>query len=309
MVTDEGDSPSVQDTQQCWLSRPCLLVLKDGDTSNAGVGCNQTQPNSSSSPSSSQHQSASQLQEGAFTVTPISTWCERDHVPSSPLVLSPAEAVWPDDEEPTGDKRAQVLPSKEDSVIEEKELEESQLEQQGQSSTPETTAPPCSLSPEGPQSQSKKVRTNGGAVMDSQDLTGGKERASHGEPDNECEETSGGILSKNRGTILGEVAPVWVPDAQAQVCMKCGVKFTFTKRRHHCRACGKVRKRLLSGRTPPPNSLCFCHFGHMCLFSQVFCGLCSSLKFKLSHLDGKEGRVCVSCHSALMKREQGLLLP
>eukprot|EP00066_Takifugu_rubripes_P023777 XP_011613043.1 PREDICTED: zinc finger FYVE domain-containing protein 9-like [Takifugu rubripes] len=271
MVPDEGDSPSVQDTQQCWLSRPCLLVLKDGDTSKPGVGCNQTQPNSSSSPSSatptrgsaepSQHQSPSQLQEGAFTVTPISTWCERDHVPSSPLVLSPAEAAWPDDGEPTGDKLAQVLPSKEDSVIEEKELEESRLEQQGQSSTPETTAPPCSLSPDGPQSQSKKVRTNGGAVVDSQDLTGGKGRASHGEPDNEGEQTSGGILSKNRGTILGEVAPVWVPDAQAQVCMKCGVKFTFTKRRHHCRACGKV-----------------------------FCGLCSSLKFKLSHLDGTPPR-------------------
>ncbi|TNM87339.1 hypothetical protein fugu_005560 [Takifugu bimaculatus] len=249
VTEDEGDSPSVQDTQQCWLSRPCLLVLKDGDTSKPGVGCNQTQPNSSSSPSSatptrgsaepSQHQSPSQLQEGAFTVTPISTWCERDHVPSSPLVLSPAEAAWPDDGEPTGDKLAQVLPSKEDSVIEEKELEESRLEQQGQSSTPETTAPPCSLSPDGPQSQSKKVRTNGGAVVDSQDLTGGKGRASHGEPDNEGEQTSGGILSKNRGTILGEVAPVWVPDAQAQVCMKCGVKFTFTKRRHHCRACGK----------------------------------------------------------------------
>ncbi|XP_025758596.1 zinc finger FYVE domain-containing protein 9 isoform X5 [Oreochromis niloticus] len=34
----------------------------------------------------------------------------------------------------------------------------------------------------------------------------------------------------------------------------------------------------------------------------VFCALCSSLKFKLTHLDGKEGRVCISCHSALIKR-------
>lgn len=175
-------------------------------------------------------------------MTPISTWHERGHVPSSPLVLSPAEAAWPEDEEPPGHKRAQVVPSKEDSVIEEKELEESQLEQQGQSSSPETTAAPCSLSSEGLQNQSKKVRTNGGAVTDSLDLTSGKERASNGEPDNECQQSSGGILSKNRGTILGEVAPVWVPDAQAQVCMKCGVKFTFTKRRHHCRACGKVKE-------------------------------------------------------------------
>ncbi|MEQ2204545.1 hypothetical protein XENOCAPTIV_014968, partial [Xenoophorus captivus] len=34
----------------------------------------------------------------------------------------------------------------------------------------------------------------------------------------------------------------------------------------------------------------------------VFCALCTSLKFRLTHLDGKEGRVCVSCHSTLIKR-------
>uniref|UniRef100_A0A3P9P134 FYVE zinc finger domain-containing protein n=1 Tax=Poecilia reticulata TaxID=8081 RepID=A0A3P9P134_POERE len=50
-----------------------------------------------------------------------------------------------------------------------------------------------------------------------------------------------GVLPEDQGDVLGEVAPVWVPDAEAQVCMKCGTKFTFTKRRHHCRACGKVR--------------------------------------------------------------------
>lgn len=267
MVTDEGDSPSVQDAQQPWLNRPCLLVLKDGDRSKPGPGCNQTQPNSSSSPSSatltrgstepSQHQSAFQLEEGAFTVTPISTWCERGHIPSSPLVLSPTEAAWPEeDKDSTGDKQAQVVPSKEDSVIEEKELEESQLEQQGQSSSPETTAAPCNLPPEKLQSHNKKVRTTRGTVTDSiQDHTGGKERASHEEPD-ECEHSSGGILSKKRGAVLGEVAPVWVPDAQAQVCMKCGVKFTFTKRRHHCRACGKVRKCLLNGMNKKTKTYC-----------------------------------------------------
>ena len=39
---------------------------------------------------------------------------------------------------------------------------------------------------------------------------------------------------------LGRVAPKWVPDAEAPVCMNCDARFTFTKRRHHCRACGKV---------------------------------------------------------------------
>ena len=41
-------------------------------------------------------------------------------------------------------------------------------------------------------------------------------------------------------TELGRVAPRWVPDSEAPTCMQCEVKFTFTKRRHHCRACGKV---------------------------------------------------------------------
>lgn len=39
---------------------------------------------------------------------------------------------------------------------------------------------------------------------------------------------------------LGWVAPEWVPDEKASHCMKCDVKFTVVKRRHHCRACGKV---------------------------------------------------------------------
>ncbi|XP_051867952.1 zinc finger FYVE domain-containing protein 9-like [Pristis pectinata] len=71
-------------------------------------------------------------------------------------------------------------------------------------------------------------------------------------------------------TSLGDVAPVWVPDSQAPNCMKCEMKFTFTKRRHHCRACGKV-----------------------------FCAACCSLKYKLSYMDMKEARVCVTCHSVL----------
>uniref|UniRef100_A0A671V4X0 Zinc finger, FYVE domain containing 9b n=1 Tax=Sparus aurata TaxID=8175 RepID=A0A671V4X0_SPAAU len=148
-------------------------------------------------------------------------------------------------------------PSKEDSVVEEKELEESRLEQQEQSCSSEVTAMGSS--------------DGGDETADSGEGAMGDCAASPVDPDNESSPV--GILSKDRGTVLGEVAPVWIPDAQALVCMKCGVKFTFTKRRHHCRACGKV-----------------------------FCALCSSLKFRLTHLDGKEGRVCISCHSTLIKR-------
>lgn len=39
---------------------------------------------------------------------------------------------------------------------------------------------------------------------------------------------------------LGKVPPIWVPDAVATHCMNCGLKFSVIKRRHHCRACGKV---------------------------------------------------------------------
>lgn len=60
-------------------------------------------------------------------------------------------------------------------------------------------------------------------------------------PDNDLQAGQQGVLSRKPFSSLGEVAPVWVPDSQAPICMKCEVKFTFTKRRHHCRACGKVR--------------------------------------------------------------------
>ena len=39
---------------------------------------------------------------------------------------------------------------------------------------------------------------------------------------------------------LGWYAPKWVRDKDAKGCMNCGIKFTVVKRRHHCRACGKV---------------------------------------------------------------------
>lgn len=274
-MTDEGDNPSLQVTKHHWLNRPYMLVLKDGDVSKSGLGCNQIRPEFPSKTSSDttvtntfapceQNQSenpaktasTSQLEEGSCTVTSISTWgesCFKES--SSPLVLSPAEAAWPEEEEQTDEEKLQTLPSKEDSVIEEKELEE----QQEQSCSAEGTAAPSTvsheetcdtgsklvqghkiaLSIEGDETNSNKAQaaSEGGAVGDS--------AASPVDPDNECLSSPVGILSRDRGPVLGEVAPVWIPDAQAQVCMKCGVKFTFTKRRHHCRACGKVRKMFL----------------------------------------------------------------
>uniref|UniRef100_A0A8C5N629 FYVE-type domain-containing protein n=1 Tax=Gouania willdenowi TaxID=441366 RepID=A0A8C5N629_GOUWI len=93
---------------------------------------------------------------------------------------------------------------------------------------------------------------------------------SSGSPDNDLQAGQQGALCRKACSSLGEVAPVWVPDSQAPICMKCDVKFTFTKRRHHCRACGKV-----------------------------FCATCCSLKCRLVYMDRKEARVCVTCYSAL----------
>ncbi|XP_012860353.1 zinc finger FYVE domain-containing protein 16 [Echinops telfairi] len=76
------------------------------------------------------------------------------------------------------------------------------------------------------------------------------------------------------GLILGQKQPPpWVPDSEAPNCMNCQVKFTFTKRRHHCRACGKV-----------------------------FCGVCCNRKCKLQYLE-KEARVCVVCYEMISKAQ------
>nr|XP_048311871.1 zinc finger FYVE domain-containing protein 16 [Myodes glareolus]XP_048311872.1 zinc finger FYVE domain-containing protein 16 [Myodes glareolus] len=82
-------------------------------------------------------------------------------------------------------------------------------------------------------------------------------------PENICKE----------GLILGQKQPTWVPDSEAPNCMNCQVKFTFTKRRHHCRACGKV-----------------------------FCGVCCNRKCKLQYLE-KEARVCVICYETINKAQ------
>jgi len=34
--------------------------------------------------------------------------------------------------------------------------------------------------------------------------------------------------------------PQWIPDKEAPSCMRCGIKFGFTTRRHHCRRCGQI---------------------------------------------------------------------
>ncbi|XP_059146860.1 zinc finger FYVE domain-containing protein 9-like isoform X2 [Physella acuta] len=76
--------------------------------------------------------------------------------------------------------------------------------------------------------------------------------------------------SVSMSNSLGSAAPFWIPDADASECMMCRLKFTIWKRRHHCRACGKV-----------------------------FCSNCCSQKALLPYMENKEARVCLECHIQL----------
>ncbi|XP_054914218.1 zinc finger FYVE domain-containing protein 9 isoform X1 [Poeciliopsis prolifica] len=219
--------------------------------------------------------------------------------------------------EDTEDFSPSPVPSKEDSVTEEKEMEESKQElseggaagsggvqtKLSSSRLQPVSVPyggarpkqPVSLKLQIPQPLSGQVQNQLGAKNKNMDSScrrgtptdpapGGTGQSSLNgnggtrspsltaseSPDNDLQAGQQGALCRKAASSLGEVAPVWVPDSQAPVCMKCDVKFTFTKRRHHCRACGKV-----------------------------FCAACCSLKFKLLYMDRKEARVCVTCHSAM----------
>lgn len=69
---------------------------------------------------------------------------------------------------------------------------------------------------------------------------------------------------------VGYVRPFWVPDRDALSCMRCDTKFSVIKRRHHCRACGKV-----------------------------LCNNCCNMRAKLAYLDFQEDRVCSICYNLL----------
>ncbi|NWV96247.1 ZFY16 protein, partial [Machaerirhynchus nigripectus] len=90
-------------------------------------------------------------------------------------------------------------------------------------------------------------------------------------------QTSESTESHNTPPALSWKQPLWVPDSEAPNCMNCQAKFTFTKRRHHCRACGKV-----------------------------FCGSCCKRKCKLQYME-KEARVCTGCYDDINKGKEGFL--
>jgi len=61
--------------------------------------------------------------------------------------------------------------------------------------------------------------------------------------------------------------PRWIPDSEANNCMSCDGQFTFNRRKHHCRLCGRV-----------------------------ICGSCSRNKVRLGSRGGSSSiRVCDDC--------------
>ncbi|XP_011871950.1 PREDICTED: zinc finger FYVE domain-containing protein 9 isoform X2 [Vollenhovia emeryi] len=74
--------------------------------------------------------------------------------------------------------------------------------------------------------------------------------------------------------VLGKQPPFWIPDSDASSCMLCDAKFTVLKRRHHCRACGKV-----------------------------LCNKCCNMKYRLEYQVHVDSRVCAPCYHLLTKAE------
>ncbi|CAN8001167.1 unnamed protein product, partial [Ixodes hexagonus] len=73
---------------------------------------------------------------------------------------------------------------------------------------------------------------------------------------------------------LGHVAPLWIPDQRVTMCQLCTSGFSFTHRRHHCRACGKV-----------------------------VCAACSANKMPLQFKGPEPVRVCDDCFISLRSGE------
>lgn len=84
-----------------------------------------------------------------------------------------------------------------------------------------------------------------GSVSPEAPLSDTSVSVSNTEPGDSSSEAGGNQTSESSEARQAPAAlswkqPLWVPDSEAPNCMNCQAKFTFTKRRHHCRACGKV---------------------------------------------------------------------
>ena len=77
-------------------------------------------------------------------------------------------------------------------------------------------------------------------------------------------------------------------DGAAKDCLICGVKFTFTTRRHHCRVCAAPQTFV---RAAPDALACVCVRSQKC--GKVVCSKCSKYRARLANSrSGAEKRIC-----------------
>ncbi|XP_064152513.1 zinc finger FYVE domain-containing protein 16-like isoform X2 [Anguilla rostrata] len=114
-------------------------------------------------------------------------------------------------------------------------------------------------------------------------------------------EDSAPPVGERRGRrSLGATQPSWVPDSDAPSCMNCLQRFTFTKRRHHCRACGKVSACARPAGSQPDCGSTEGPLKVVQLNASVYCGVCCNRKCRLRYLE-RNARVCTVCYEAIHK--------
>ncbi|XP_054161437.1 zinc finger FYVE domain-containing protein 9-like [Oppia nitens] len=121
-------------------------------------------------------------------------------------------------------------------------------------------------------SNDDEINDNNNNTSDNNNVPNDDELQTHNLPNDDFYDQNLTLGLTEDEQMLGKVKPFWIPDNETQMCMHCDIKFSLIKRRHHCRACGKV-----------------------------LCAQCCNSRAKLLYLDCEVSRVCQICYSVLAK--------
>jgi hypothetical protein len=120
-------------------------------------------------------------------------------------------------------------------------------------------------------SQSQHQQQNKLGSNDSDQACESKIQVQFNEYQQKLDELEGQLSSfSDDQKTLGLIAPDWIPDSQTDECMLCSTKFTFTKRRHHCRTCGLI-----------------------------FCASCCNHRLQLPYNLKEFSRLCENCYETI----------